>query len=158
MTLEKWDLTPSQQQSWQPESSTSILLLSPFVWMLFSPSEPSLFSITSLLAGVMSPPSVHPSISNTSPPSCPLAVSFSSLSIIFTHKTLGGGQAGWVFRAGYTAMGALTRINAIHTPHLLTRAYEKGRPRHLLWNTQQRTIIHRTARALKSVKVLGTSR
>lgn len=76
MTLEKWDLTPSQQQSWQPESATSILPLSPFVWMLFSPSEPNLCSITSLLAGVMSPLfcgccpcSIWPSIRLSSHPS-----------------------------------------------------------------------------------------
>lgn len=166
MTLEKWDLTPSQQQCWQPESSTSILLLPPFVWMLFSPSEPNLFSIASLLAGVMSPlfsgcclcfiwPSIHPSISNTSSSTSRLTGLFSFLSIIFAHKTLGGGWAGWVFRAGYTAMGALTRTNAIHTPHLLTRPYEKGQPWHLLWKTQQRTIIHRTARTQKSVRVFG---
>lgn len=38
----------------------------------------------------------------------------------------GGGRAGCVFRAGYPAMGALTRTNAIHAPHLLARSHEKG--------------------------------
>lgn len=61
------------------------------------------------------------------------------------HKTWGGGLAGCVFRAGYTAMGALTRTNAIHASHLLARSYEKGWPRQPLWNTQQWTIIHQAA-------------
>lgn len=102
-------------------------------------------------AAAVSVLSVHPSISDTSPsrssPPCPflLAKQFSSSSIILAHKTWGGGLEGCVFRAGYTAMGALTWTNAIHAAHLLARSYEKGWPRQLLWNTQQRTIIHQAA-------------
>lgn len=130
--------------------------------MLFSASETNLFPFTS-------PPcmgcessverllslfylSIHPSL----PPLLlapllsslslfPLAEQFSSPSIILAHKTWGGGLAGCVFRAGYTAMGALTRTNAIHASHLLARSYEKGWPRLPLWDIRQRTIIHQAA-------------
>lgn len=74
-----------------------------------------------------------------------LVEKFSSPSIILAHKMWGGGQEGYLFRAGYTAMGALTRINAIHATHLLARSYEKGWPQQPLWKTQQRTIIHQAA-------------
>lgn len=114
----------------------------------FSPSEPNLFPFTSLLAWDVSPlwngcclcfvcPSIHPSIRlrRLSSLAFQLAGHFSFPSIILAHKTSGGGRPGCVFRAGYTAMGALTRTNAIHAPHLLARSYEKGWPRQLLWDT-----------------------
>lgn len=53
-------------------------------------------------------------------------------------------------------MGALTRTNTIHASHLLASSYEKGWPWHPLWDTQQRTIIHRTAKQ-QGVAELGSS-
>lgn len=56
-------------------------------------------------------------------------------------------------------MGALTRTNAIHAPHLLARSYEKGWPRQPLWNMQQRAIIHQAAqqRGVAEVEVRPAS-
>lgn len=79
--------------------------------------------------------------------------SFSSPSIILAHKTWGGELAGCVFRAGYTAMGALTRTNAIHASHLLARSHEKGWPRQAFMGHTTKAHHSSSSRAARSGRI-----
>lgn len=96
--------------------------------------------------------SIHPSVPDTSiclsAPRPPLQREYTFLFLrsFLAHKTCGGGLTGCVFRVGYTAMCALTWTNAILATHLPARSYEKTWSRNSLRLSQQRAIIHHTAK------------